>query len=51
MEFSVPDSVMYIAVKRCNTNSGMATHAWHSVDWDATEIKAFEEHIIRERIW
>ena len=37
--------------RRCNTNNGMATHAWHSVDWDTAEIKAFEEHIIRERIW
>ena len=39
------------AVKRCNTNNGMATHTWHSVNWDAAKIKAFEEHIIRERIW
>ena len=54
MEFAVPDAIQKdslneglkehkCAVKRCNTNNGMATHTWHSVNWDAAEIKAFEE--------
>ena len=41
------------AVKSANMNNGIAAHAWnqqHQVDWDAAEVKMFEQHLWKRKV-